>query len=404
MIALDINTILSVTALNLFAVSAALPLIMGDAVSRSVRWVQSSLLAQAGAWVCLVSAEFALDMPLSVLAMVLGSLANYSVYKALQGWIGTRPGHSLLLVACVVMPVGYALSFDHYPLRVGWANGWLAVQMTVVARACLWPEADWGTHWRRLLAVCYSTVALLTLGRGILGAFYTELYPTFTTPHPLNLLAQLAANTAMPLTTVALLVAWRKEVENRLRDQALTDGLTHLSNRRGMMTVVPQLLAQAQRQRWPIALLMLDLDHFKRVNDEHGHEGGDRALKLFADVLRHSLRDNDVGCRMGGEEFILLLPHTEAAGAAQLDGRIRARLLERSTAELGWPVNFSTGLAMCDLTDADPVARATQAADQALYEAKRLGRGRLFAAPGSNSVGPPGPHAGPHPGQHAGPS
>jgi diguanylate cyclase (GGDEF)-like protein len=105
-------------------------------------------------------------------------------------------------------------------------------------------------------------------------------------------------------------------------------------------------------------------------------------------VLRSSLRDNDVGCRIGGEEFMVLLPHTDAAGAAQLDARFRAQLLARSTAELGWPVNFSTGLAMCDLTDADPLARATHAADEALYEAKRLGRGRLSAAPDATPAHP----------------
>lgn len=381
MVTLDITTILSVTALNLFAISAALPLIMGNTVSRSVRWVQSSLLAQAAAWVCIVSAEFVWDMPLSVLAMVLASVANYSVYRALQGWIGPRPGHRLLVMTCVLMPVGYALSFDHYALRVGWANAGLALQLAIVARASLWPVREWGTNWRRLLAAVYATMALVTLARGVLGAFFTELYPSFTTPHPINLFAQLAANTAMPLTTVALLVAWRTEIENRLRTLALTDGLTNLPNRRALATAAPLLLAQARREGWPVALLMLDLDHFKQVNDLHGHEGGDRALQLFADVLRGCLRTNDLSCRLGGEEFMLVLPHTDAAGAEQLDTRIRTELLQRSKLELGWPMNFSTGLAMCHLTDADPLTAATQAADQALYEAKRLGRGRLMAAP-----------------------
>lgn len=95
------------------------------------------------------------------------------------------------------------------------------------------------------------------------GAFFTELYPSFTAPHPINLFAQLAANTAMPPSPVALPVA------------------------------------QAQRQRWPISVFMLDLGHFKAVNDDHGHEGGDRALQLFADVLRDCLRDNDPGRRPG---------------------------------------------------------------------------------------------------------
>lgn len=388
MIALDINTILSVTALNLFAVSAALPLIMGDTVSRSVRWVQAGMLAQAAGWVCIVGAEFKWDMPLSVLAMVLGSVANYSIFQALQGWLGTRPWHRTLLVACVAMPLGYALSFDSYPLRVGWANAGLALQFALVARASLWPVHNWGTHWRRLLAVVYGAMAVVTLSRGVLGAMFTELYPSFTTPHPINILAQLVANIAMPLSTVALLVAWRKEVETRLHTLALSDPLTELPNRRGMWALVPQLMAQAQRQRWPLAVLMLDLDHFKRVNDEHGHDGGDRALKLFADVMRGCLRDNDVGGRHGGEEFMLLLPHTDPEGAARLDARFRAELLARSVAELGWPVNFSSGLTLCDTAETHPLEAAMQRADHALYKAKQQGRGQLAADPSIN-LGPP---------------
>ncbi len=377
----DITTVLGVTALNLFALSAALPMIMGKALSRAVRWVQASLLAQAGAWAAIVAAEFVWDMPLSVLAMVLGSLANYSVFAALRGWLGPRPYHRTMLVACIVMPVGYALSFDSYPIRVGWANGWLAVQLAVVVRAALWPVNEWGTQWRWLLAGVYSIVGLLTLARGLMGAFWTHLYPTFTAPHPVNVLAQLAANVAMPLTTVALLVAWRMEAEQRLLAQAHTDGLTDLPNRRGLFTVAPQLIAQAQRQRWSLAVVMLDLDHFKLVNDQYGHDGGDRSLTLFADVLRGCLRDNDVASRIGGEEFMLMLPHTDAHGVRLLDERLRAQLQDRSLRELGWSLNYSAGMVICPVTATDPLHQAMRLADEALYTAKRTGRGRLCESP-----------------------
>lgn len=381
MISLDITTILTITALNLFAVSAALPLVMGKEVSRSARLAQGSLLAQAFAWACIVSAESVWDQAFSVAAMALGSLANCLLFMALTGWLGPRPYQRWLILACVIMPIGYALSFEHYAVRVGWANTWLALQFALVARASLRPVTEWGRRWRYLLAACYGTVGTLTLARGVMGAFFTELYPTFTTPHPINLLAQVMVNICMPLTVIALLVAWRKESEHRLQMQALTDGLTELPNRRGLQAAAPQLVAQAQRQQWPLAVVMLDLDHFKRVNDVHGHDTGDRALKLFADVVRSCLRDNDVAARLGGEEFALLLPHTDADGARQLDARLRASLLERSSREFGWALNYSAGMTLCPLDDAAPLHSAMQQADLALYGAKHQGRGRFCSSP-----------------------
>lgn len=377
MLLLDITTILAVTALNLFAVSAALPMIMGATVSNPARLVQGSLLAQAMAWASIVASGYVLDMPLSVLAMGLGSLANYLLFCALNGWLGHRPWRRLLQAACILMPLGYALSFQIYPLRVGWANAWLGLQLLLVARAALWPREDWGDRWRYLLAGCYAVMAIFTLARGVLGAFYTELYPTFTTPHPINLITQLIANTSMPLVTVALMVAWRRESEQRLESLANTDGLTQLFNRRGFFDASAQLIAQAQRQHWPLAVMMLDLDHFKRVNDLHGHEIGDQALKLFANVIRSTLRDNDLAGRIGGEEFALLLPHTDEAGAALLDHRLRNMLKKQSTRALGWPLNYSAGLVLCPLTSPTPLGTALQQADAALYEAKHKGRGQL---------------------------
>ena len=377
MIALDITTILAITALNLFTVSAVLPMVMGKQISTSARCVQGSLVAQASGWACIVGAEFAFDMPLSVLAMACGSLSNYLLFLALRGWLGSRPWRWLLQVACIALPVGYALSYQHYAVRVGWANFWLGLQFLLVARACLWPSVPWGTHWRYLLVGCYAVVAMFTFSRGILGALYTPLYPSFTTPHPINLLAQLVTNLCVPLTTVALMVAWRREAEHKLQTQANTDTLTDLLNRRGFEKASTQLIAQAQRQHWPLAVMMLDLDHFKRVNDLHGHEVGDRALKLFANVVRATLRDSDVASRIGGEEFALLLPQTDEAGAILLDKRLRQLLIKQSTRALGWPLNYSAGLVLCHTSASNALESALHKADLAMYEAKHRGRGQL---------------------------
>lgn len=373
----DITTILGLTALNLFAVSAALPLIMGSPVSRSARLSQLTILCQASAWASLLASEFVLDKPLSVLAMALGSVANFCLFEALGGWLGQRPYRRLMALACLLMPLGYALSFDNYPIRVGWANAWLALQFGLVARAALWPEHHWGYRWRYLLAGCFSTVGLLTLGRGVLGAFFTEAYPSFTTPHPVNIVAQLAVNLSTPLTVVAVLVAWRRESESRLKGLANTDGLTTLPNRRGWSQQGVAMVAQARRQGWPLAVLMLDLDYFKRINDAHGHEVGDRALAFFGQAIRANLRDNDLAGRLGGEEFALLLPHTDEAGARLLDQRLRDHVRSHCAAALGLELNYSTGFSLCQPNEPEALDTALARADRALYAAKAAGRGRF---------------------------
>ena len=140
---------------------------------------------------------------------------------------------------------------------------------------------DFLTLMTVMAANLFMISAAFKLARGMLGAF-TDQYPSFHAPHPVNLAAHVATNVSLVLGTVSLLVAWRTEAEHKLRTLAMTDGLTGVFNRRGFTTQGSSLLAHAARHQWPMTALMLDLDHFKQVNDTHGHEAGDRALQLFA--------------------------------------------------------------------------------------------------------------------------
>ena len=377
----DVRTVLALTALNLFAVAAAMSLVMGQNLSPAARSARASLVAQAWGWTAIVAADFVWDMPLSVLAIVFGGLANWFMYQALSHWLGQRPFKPFMLVGLVLMPLGYAISFGSYPIRVGWANGWLAAQFAVLCWAALWvPEANPKSRgWRVLLALCYATVAVLTLGRGILGAWFTDLYPSFATPNPINVAAQVAANICLVLTMVAVLVAWRREVELKLEEQAHTDPLTNLLNRRGWMRQAEISLALARRHGWDVAVLMLDLDHFKHVNDVYGHEVGDRVLRLLGRSIQHCLRDTDSGGRIGGEEFVLLLPHIDHETATTLDQRLRETFRRMAADRMKLDLNFSSGLAMLDPAKPDGLKKALIHADGAMYQAKANGRGRLCA-------------------------
>lgn len=377
---IDIYTVLVLTAINLGTVSVALPLIMGRRISPAARLAQASMACQAMGWVFIIASDqwtgHWLDPTLSIISIALASVANYLLFWALQDWLGTRPGRHLLLLLTVLIPVGYALSFSHYSLRVGLANFGLAAQLLVVAYASLWPRRVASLPWRALIFLCYFSVAVLTAGRGVLGGFYPELYPNFQSPHPVNIIAQLVANVALVLTTVAILVAWREEADARLRKQAYTDGLTGLLNRLGWDQRAPALFNQARRHGTPLALLMLDLDHFKRINDTMGHEVGDQVLRMFSEVLQSHRRSGDLAARVGGEEFTLLLPHTDQAAAVLIEKRLRGALKDACVLHPKLTVNYSAGLAMLQRSDATLTSFMVRA-DDGLYLAKRLGRGRL---------------------------
>jgi len=377
---IDVLTILVLTAVNLGTVSVALPLIMGRGISRAARLAQASLICQTLGWVFIIVSDqwngHWLDPAFSTASMASASAANCFMFFALQNWLGPRPGGRLLLALTVLMPVGYLLSFSHYAQRVGFANFMLAAQLLLVARAALRPALRASLPWRALLSLCYVSVAIATVGRGVLGGFFPELYPNFQAPHPVNLWAQVTANVALVLTTVAVLVAWREEADARLREQASTDALTGLLNRHGWDERAPAMFAQAHRYGTSLALIMLDLDHFKRINDTQGHEVGDQVLRLFSSVLLTHRRSSDLTARVGGEEFALLLPHTDRAAAMLIEQRLRAAMKFAFSVQTGPAVNYSAGLALLQPTD-DSLTTFMVRADSGLYLAKSQGRGRL---------------------------
>ncbi|MBB6560684.1 diguanylate cyclase (GGDEF)-like protein [Acidovorax soli] len=375
---LDFLTLMAVMAANLFMISASLPLIMGPGVSTAARHVQASMLLQAVAWAAIIAAGTWWDQALSTVSVACNALAQWMLYRALREWLGERPLQSLLLALVVITPLGYTLAFDHYAWRVGWANLLMSAILLIVARATLYPAHYADPRWRRLLMACLVTSAAFTLARGLLGAF-TDQYPSFRTPHPVNLAAAVATNVSLVLGTVAVLVAWRAEAEQKLRALAMTDGLTGVLNRRGFNKQAENMLSHAWRHHLPLTALVLDLDYFKQINDTHGHETGDRALKLFARLLEETCRTGDLVGRLGGEEFGVLLLHNSAPAGIAFDQRLRNRLQTLSMAELGFGLDYSAGMAVllpAETRLPDLMARA----DAALYLAKAQGRGRMVEA------------------------
>ncbi len=193
-------------------------------------------------------------------------------------------------------------------------------------------------------------------------------------------------------TAVVRDISERKRVEAELRRMATTDPLTGLWNRRRFLELAEGELARLRRYGRPVAVLMLDVDHFKAINDGHGHAAGDEALCHLAALCREELRDIDHLGRLGGEEFAVALPEAGLEAAVEVAERLRLRIAGTGLA-LSGPrggtirMTVSVGVAAARAEDAS-IERALGRADRALYQAKAAGRDRVAGA------GPPPPAAG----------
>jgi diguanylate cyclase (GGDEF)-like protein len=169
-------------------------------------------------------------------------------------------------------------------------------------------------------------------------------------------------------------------LQSKLREQAIRDPLTNLFNRRYLEETLDRELARARREGYSVCLIMMDLDHFKRVNDTHGHEAGDHVLKAISETLSQESRRGDFACRYGGEEFVVVMPNITLETAYE-----RAEMLRNTLNALSIPygyynlsVTISIGIA-CFPLDGQTRGAILRAADKAMYAAKEAGRDHIFS-------------------------
>jgi len=250
----------------------------------------------------------------------------------------------------------------------------------------------WGDAIRQRQPVIHNDYAALANKRG-LPAGHAELIremvvPVFRKGQIVAILGvgnKAAYYTEDDVQTVALLadLAWdfadAKRLETQLLEMATTDFLTGLNNRRQFMTLLNQELERLRRlENHRVAVLMLDLDHFKRVNDEHGHAAGDTVLQQFAERVRGELRKVDIAGRLGGEEFAILLLDADLEAAEQFAERLRRKVAEQPVLHEGLVISVTVSLGVSVLRPEDAHEEtALKRADAALYEAKHQGRNRV---------------------------
>jgi diguanylate cyclase (GGDEF)-like protein len=251
-----------------------------------------------------------------------------------------------------------------------------------------------------LLLVPITAAITLSLAiQGVIGAFWcypVVLFFFFVLPRPLANVcsaALLIAATALVYHYLTMRITVRfgvslfltivmvnviqniiRELQRRLLEQAITDPLTGAFNRRHMGTRLAEALEPGRPRQAPSALLLIDVDHFKRINDELGHEAGDAVLKGIVAVVRSRSRATDQLFRMGGEEFILLLPETRESDAVAIADDIRQAIASSSLIS-GHAVTASIGVGVAEPQDS--VESWIKATDAAMYMAKESGRNRV---------------------------
>ena len=244
----------------------------------------------------------------------------------------------------------------------------------------LWGEHDDGLRSRLPLQLVFASAAFLMFVRALIaGIAPFPVGATVLDPTWLAIFSSLAIGHIL-FAAIFFLTMTMERREAEQRNFALSDPLTSLLNRRAFGDFAQRMARRRTGLRDPMALLVLDLDHFKQVNDQHGHEVGDRMLKAFADASEDSVRPTDQLFRMGGEEFCFVLPSTNIDDAILIAERVRRRFegVAIETATGAAATTVSIGIAATSF--AVDVETLLAAADAAVYEAKARGRNRVVVA------------------------
>ncbi|MDX1320958.1 MAG: GGDEF domain-containing protein, partial [Oceanospirillum sp.] len=183
-------------------------------------------------------------------------------------------------------------------------------------------------------------------------------------------------------------VTLRKQAQSAAMTLARTDQLTGIMNRHGAEPLINQEMARCRRYQTPVSMMILDIDHFKRINDSMGHKAGDDALRWLCTTLSDAMRETDHLVRWGGEEFLVLLPETRLEAAGELAGRYRQLIGDLSA---GAVVPFTVSIGVSQLNAADSFSQWYQRTDLALYQAKNGGRNRVQVSDHQHETGPAEP-------------
>ena len=298
---------------------------------------------------------------------------------ALHRFHQLRPPYALLVVLPIVSVLGLSLDSISASLRVQLISSlflgyevW-ALYLLTLRRA---EAMNRGTMVLIVGTLMFAAALLLRLHTPVVSL---TLRDTAASTPPL-LLSFVILSIAMHFKSTGFLMMCHERKQVLLDRMANVDVLTELPNRRALMHSLEHVWQQCQRCHTPLSVLMVDVDHFKRVNDACGHPEGDKVLAQISRVLQSHVRPSDIVGRNGGEEFVIACPHTASAEAQVLAERLCAQVRSAVSAHhdtSAWPITISVGLHVCLPGDGQTLEDSVLQADQALYHAKADGRNRV---------------------------
>jgi diguanylate cyclase (GGDEF)-like protein len=337
---------------------------------QALGWMLASLRGQVSDWLSIVLANGVL-------------IASYAeTVRALRLLLGVPQRRATLAAIGLAVWLGigwFGMAQPDYRMRVYIA----AAMMAAYSAMLLWPLRH---ALRAGGSIAQRVMVLVTVGGLVVWwlrlhelATGTDMTPGLLVPTPGNLVNLLYSALEPVFASIAFLLMYNEAAQADLRRLARTDPLTGTLNRLALDEEAQRLFAQGGTAPG-LAVLMLDADHFKAINDRHGHAGGDRVLASLARGIGARLRPGDVFGRVGGEEFVVLLPRTDLAMAIALAEDLRAHVAALPLRLDGQTqaITVSIGVAVREATDADADALIRRA-DRTLYEAKRAGRNRVAA-------------------------
>ncbi|HEX7908787.1 MAG TPA: GGDEF domain-containing protein [Paraburkholderia sp.] len=336
-----------------------------------------------------------------VAANMLMSLSGVTYYAGCARFL-QRPARWPMLVASL-LPLGVALVYwryvnDSIPNRVLVTTLFTAGLCLATAHLVLRHRpAGRSAYPYWVTAVMALLFGLCQVARGIYFMTLHGVSNPLMFASPGNVILLVAGAAVMPTLSMSAMMMVHDALLADARDAANRDFLTGALSRKGFETIARAQLADAGKRGLPVSLLIIDLDHFKSINDTCGHAGGDAVLREFVRVMHMQLRRGDVLGRMGGEEFAVLLPATELGDALRLAERLRSAVVAQPVITTAGPCAYSISGGLAGWRAGESLDRLSARADAALYDAKRAGRNRMCvreaaasasALPSRNTVEP----------------
>ncbi len=327
-----------------------------------------ALRGQISDWLSVVVANTLL---VATFALFAEGLCEFQKRPA-RRWLIWSPVLAMLLLVALLM--------NHHQIRPQIATLLLSFQSLVLLHLILGRRHATPGGGQYFVVAGLVMIILALLLRFVAALFGQVDLNQVTASHPAHAFSVLMSTLIIVLIAMGLVLMTKEQADVRNHTLAMQDDLTGLNNRRSIQQVLTQQIALARRSQRSLALLLIDIDHFKQINDTHGHLSGDKALRDVAVCLRERLRAQDMVGRWGGEEFIAILPDTDAAGAQAL-----AEALRVATEQAGFssindrpiPMTISIGLHVLELSSGNQRDDMIGAADRALYQAKQNGRNRV---------------------------